>query len=192
MRRGAGRHDRQKHSANGELLGQGIGNIIAPFFGGITATAAIARSAANVRAGATSPLAAVIHALLVLLALLLLAPWLSFLPLAAMAALLLLVAWNMSEAQKVVDLLRRAPKDDIIVMLLCMALTVLFDMVIAITVGIVLASLLFMRRIARMTRLSTLSDDADVLVLRVNGPLFLPPPSACSMRCWHAVPRIRR
>ncbi|AVJ19260.1 C4-dicarboxylic acid transporter DauA [Serratia rhizosphaerae] len=162
----------KKHSANGELLGQGIGNIIAPFFGGITATAAIARSAANVRAGATSPLAAVIHALLVLLALLLLAPWLSFLPLAAMAALLLLVAWNMSEAHKVVDLLRRAPKDDIIVMLLCMALTVLFDMVIAITVGIVLASLLFMRRIARMTRLSTLSDDADVLVLRVNGPLF--------------------
>lgn len=182
----------KKHSANGELLGQGIGNIIAPFFGGITATAAIARSAANVRAGATSPLAAVIHALLVLLALLLLAPWLSFLPLAAMAALLLLVAWNMSEAHKVVDSLRRAPKDDIIVMLLCMALTVLFDMVIAITVGIVLASLLFMRRIARMTRLSTLSDDADVLVLRVNGPLFLPPPSACSMRCWHAVPRIRR
>lgn len=162
----------KKHSANGELLGQGLGNLIAPFFGGITATAAIARSAANVRAGATSPLAAVIHALLVLLALLLLAPWLSFLPLAAMAALLLLVAWNMSEAHKVVDLLRRAPKDDIIVMLLCMALTVLFDMVIAITVGIVLASLLFMRRIARMTRLSTLSHDADALVLRVNGPLF--------------------
>ncbi|MBU5894250.1 C4-dicarboxylic acid transporter DauA, partial [Vibrio cholerae O1] len=71
-----------------------------------------------------------------------------------------------------VDLLRRAPKDDIIVMLLCMALTVLFDMVIAITIGIVLASLLFMRRIARMTRLSTLSHDADALVLRVNGPLF--------------------
>ncbi|WP_249221105.1 iron chelate uptake ABC transporter family permease subunit, partial [Serratia rubidaea] len=115
---------------------------------------------------------ALIAALLVLLALLLLAPWLSFLPLAAMAALLLLVAWNMSEAHKVVDLLRRAPKDDIIVMLLCMALTVLFDMVIAITIGIVLASLLFMRRIARMTRLSTLSDDADALVLRVNGPLF--------------------
>lgn len=69
-----------------------------------------------------------------------------------MAALLLMVAWNMSEAHKVVDLLRHAPKDDIIVMLLCMSLTVLFDMVIAISVGIVLASLLFMRRIARMTR----------------------------------------
>lgn len=163
---------RTRHSANGELLGQGIGNIIAPFFGGITATAAIARSAANVRAGATSPVAAVIHALLVLLALLALAPLLSWLPLAAMAALLLIVAWNMSEAHKVVYLLRRAPKDDILVMLLCMSLTVLFDMVIAITVGIVLASLLFMRRIARMTHLSDIHAEDGVLILRVNGPLF--------------------
>lgn len=162
----------KKHNSNTELLGQGIGNIIAPFFGGITATAAIARSAANVRAGATSPISAVIHALLVLLALLVLAPWLSYLPLAAMASLLLIVAWNMSEAHKVVYLLRRAPKDDILVMLLCLTLTVLFDMVIAITVGIVLASLLFMRRIARMTRLSTISEEHHRLVLRVNGPLF--------------------
>lgn len=164
----------KKHHSNSELIGQGLGNIAAPFFGGITATAAIARSAANVRAGATSPVSAVVHSLLVLLALLVLAPWLSYLPLAAMASLLLLVAWNMSEAHKVVDLLRRAPKDDIIVMLLCMSLTVLFDMVIAITVGIVLASLLFMRRIARMTRLSPIAAEAadDVLILRVNGPLF--------------------
>lgn len=95
-----------------------------------------------------------IHSILVILALLVLAPLLSWLPLSAMAALLLMVAWNMSEAHKVVDLLRHAPKDDIIVMLLCMSLTVLFDMVIAISVGIVLASLLFMRRIARMTRLA--------------------------------------
>ncbi|QJW56211.1 C4-dicarboxylic acid transporter DauA [Serratia plymuthica] len=162
----------KKHNSNTELIGQGTGNLIAPFFGGITATAAIARSAANVRAGATSPVAAIIHALLVLLALLVLAPWLSWLPLSAMAALLLMVAWNMSEAHKVVYLLRRAPKDDILVMLLCMSLTVLFDMVIAITVGIVLASLLFMRRIARMTRLSELSAENGRLVLRVNGPLF--------------------
>ncbi|AKM48101.1 C4-dicarboxylic acid transporter DauA [Edwardsiella anguillarum] len=164
----------KKHHSNGELIGQGLGNIAAPFFGGITATAAIARSAANVRAGATSPVSAVIHSLLVILALLVLAPWLSYLPLAAMASLLLIVAWNMSEAHKVVYLLRRAPKDDIIVMLLCMSLTVLFDMVIAITVGIVLASLLFMRRIARMTRISEVSHDdtRGVLVLRVSGPLF--------------------
>ncbi len=163
-----------KHKANSELVGQGLGNIIAPFFGGITATAAIARSAANVRAGATSPVSAVIHSVLVILALLVLAPLLSWLPLSAMAALLLMVAWNMSEAHKVVNLLRRAPKDDIIVMLICMSLTVLFDMVIAISVGIVLASLLFMRRIARMTRLAAVNVTVpdDVLVLRVIGPLF--------------------
>ncbi|MGK9174334.1 C4-dicarboxylic acid transporter DauA [Yokenella regensburgei] len=163
-----------RHKANSELIGQGLGNIIAPFFGGITATAAIARSAANVRAGATSPVAAIIHSILVILALLVLAPLLSWLPLSAMAALLLMVAWNMSEAHKVVNLLRRGPKDDIIVMLICMSLTVLFDMVIAISVGIVLASLLFMRRIARMTRLAPVSAEvpADVLVLRVIGPMF--------------------
>nr|WP_314417978.1 C4-dicarboxylic acid transporter DauA [Pseudescherichia vulneris] len=163
-----------RHKANNELIGQGLGNLIAPFFGGITATAAIARSAANVRAGATSPVAAIIHALLVILALLVLAPLLSWLPLSAMAALLLMVAWNMSEAHKVVNLLRRAPTDDIMVMLMCMSLTVLFDMVIAISVGIVLASLLFMRRIARMTRLAPVNVEVpdDVTVLRVIGPLF--------------------
>ncbi|NUW62863.1 C4-dicarboxylic acid transporter DauA [Cronobacter sakazakii] len=163
-----------RHNANSELIGQGLGNLVAPFFGGITATAAIARSAANVRAGATSPVAAVFHALLVLLALLALAPLLSWLPLSAMAALLLMVAWNMSEAHKVIGLLRRAPKDDIVVMLICMSLTVLFDMVIAISVGVVLASLLFMRRVARMTRLAPLnvSVSEDVLAVRVTGPLF--------------------
>lgn len=163
-----------RHNANSELIGQGLGNLAAPFFGGITATAAIARSAANVRAGATSPLAAVFHALLVLLALLALAPLLSWLPLSAMAALLLMVAWNMSEAHKVIGLLRRAPKDDIVVMLICLSLTVLFDMVIAISVGVVLASLLFMRRVARMTRLAPLnvSVPEDVLAVRVTGPLF--------------------
>ncbi|KMJ43780.1 transporter [Xenorhabdus khoisanae] len=165
----------KKHHSNGELIGQGMGNIVAPFFGGITATAAIARSAANVRAGATSPIAAVIHSLLVLLTLLVLAPMLSYLPLAAMSAILLIVAWNMSEAHKVVDLIRRAPKDDIIVMLLCLSLTVLFDMVIAITIGIVLASLLFMRKIANMTRISispSTNSDKGLLVVRINGPLF--------------------
>lgn len=165
----------KKHHSNGELLGQGIGNIVTPFFGGITATAAIARSAANVRAGATSPISAIIHSLLVLLTLLVLAPFLSYLPLAAMSALLLIVAWNMSEARKVIDLIRRAPKDDIIVLILCLSLTVLFDMVIAITIGIVLASLLFMRRIANMTKITDspfTDDEKQLLVVRINGPLF--------------------
>ncbi|OCF96284.1 C4-dicarboxylic acid transporter DauA [Gilliamella apicola] len=162
-----------KHHSNSELIGQGLGNIIAPFFGGISATAAIARSAANVKAGATSPIAAVLHALIVLLALICFAPLLSFIPLSAMAALLLIVAWNMSAVQRVIYIIKRAPKDDIIIMLICMSLTVLFDMVIAITIGIVLASILFMRRIARMTRLVELSQGNEkTLVLRISGPLF--------------------
>ncbi len=170
----------RKHSSNAELLGQGLGNIFAPFFGGITATAAIARSAANVRAGATSPLSGVIHALVVLAAILVLAPWLSWLPLSAMAALLLIVAWNMSEAHKVVELIRRAPKADVLVLLVCLSLTVIFDMVIAITFGVILASLLFMREIAKMTKLHNLAEHkryahevpADALVYKINGPLF--------------------
>lgn len=100
---------------------------------------------------------------------------LSYLPLAAMSALLLIVAWNMSAAGKVMYLIKRAPKDDIIVLVLCMSLTVLFDMVIAITVGIVLASLLFMRRIANMTRSTQLAEtdeEKSRLVVRINGPLF--------------------
>lgn len=162
-----------KHQSNNELISQGLGNLIAPFFGGITATAAIARSTANVRAGATSPIAAIIHSLMVLLILLGFASLLSLLPLASMAALLLIVAWNMSAAPRVISLIKYAPKDDIIVMILCMLLTVLFDMVIAITVGIVIASLLFMRRIARMTKLSEIDNQPNAtLVLRVNGPLF--------------------
>jgi SulP family sulfate permease len=115
----------KKHHSNGELLGQGIGNLLAPFFGGITATAAIARSAANVRAGATSPLAAVFHSLVVLAAILLLAPWLSGLPLSAMAALLLMVAWNMSEAHKVVHLLKSASRADIAVLLVIVCVRLL-------------------------------------------------------------------
>ncbi|MDF7666826.1 C4-dicarboxylic acid transporter DauA [Orbaceae bacterium ESL0727] len=162
-----------KHNSNGELIGQGLGNIVAPFFGGISATAAIARSAANVKASATSPIAAVLHAVLVLIVLIGFAPILSYIPLSAMAALLLIVAWNMSAVQRVIYILKRAPTDDIIVMLICASLTVLFDMVIAITVGIVLASILFMRRIARMTRLIELNTtNLTTLVLRINGPLF--------------------
>lgn len=170
----------KKHHSNGELLGQGIGNLVAPFFGGITATAAIARSAANVRAGATSPIAPLIHGFVVLLSILLLAPWLSYLPLSAMAALLLMVAWNMSEAHKVVELCRKAPLSDVLVMLACVVLTVFFDMVVAITFGIVLSSLLFMRSMSKMTLISDLAlhkrwsaqIPAGWSAYKVTGPLF--------------------
>ena len=170
-----------RHSANSELLGQGIGNVVAPFFGGITATAAIARSAANVRAGGQTPIAAMIHALVVMAGLLVLAPLLAHLPMASMAALLLLVAWNIAEADKVVHFFRTAPRGDVLVLATCLSLTVLFDMVIAIGVGIVFASLLFMRDISEMTRISDISDYRKLVpeplpagwhVWKINGPLF--------------------
>nr|WP_283105257.1 C4-dicarboxylic acid transporter DauA [Shewanella seohaensis] len=171
----------KRHSANSELLGQGIGNIITPFFGGIPATAAIARSAANVKAGAQSPIASMLHALVVLIGLVALAGVLAYLPMSAMAALLLVVAWNMSEAPKAVHLLKTAPTSDILVFLSCFSLTVIFDMVIAISVGIILAALLFMKEIAEMTKLYDISTNkryvdqplpADWAVIKINGPLF--------------------
>jgi len=170
-----------KHSANSELLGQGLGNLIAPLFGGIPATAAIARSAANLKAGAVSPLSAVFHAIAVFAAIALLAPLLSYLPMPAMAALLLLVAWNMSEAPKALHLLKHAPRSDVIILLVCLTLTVVFDMVVAITTGVLLAALLFMRDLAQITNsveisqqhsdgLTELAD--DWAIYRINGPLF--------------------
>lgn len=171
-----------RHSANGELLGQGLGNIVAPFFGGFAATAALARSAANYRAGAQSPMAAVIHSIVLLLAVLILARWLSYLPMATMAALLLIVAWNMSEARKVVELLKKAPKQDVMVLLVCLFLTVLVDMVVAISVGVVLASLVFMQQIAEMTRITDVTGQRKITgnaqipegwrLIKINGPLF--------------------
>jgi len=170
-----------RHDPNAELLGQGIGNLVAPLFGGITATAAIARSATNVRAGACSPLAAIIHAGVVLAAILFLAPLFSYLPMAALAALLLMVAWNMSEAHHVAHTLRIAPRSDVLVLLTCLSLTVLFDMVLAVGVGLLLAAGLFIKRMSELTdarRLPShghqaLSDLPEhVLALAIRGPLF--------------------
>ncbi|WP_105102361.1 C4-dicarboxylic acid transporter DauA [Microbulbifer pacificus] len=171
----------RKHSANSELMGQGIGNVVAPFFGGITATAAIARSAANVKAGAQSPQAAMIHAVVVLVALVFLSRLLGYLPMPSMAALLVIVAWNMSEAPKALRLVRRAPLSDVMVFFLCFVLTVMLDMVVAITAGVVLASLLFMKNIAEMTRVTEVGGNPRLVdvtvpegwkVFKINGPLF--------------------
>lgn len=170
-----------KHDPNAELLGQGLGNLAAPFFGGITATAAIARTAANVRAGAFSPLAAIVHAGVVLAAILLLAPLFSYLPMAALAALLLMVAWNMSEPQHVAHTLRIAPRSDVLVLLVCLVLTVLFDMVLAVGVGLLLAAGLFIKRMSELTDTATLSRrqrqilqelPEQVLAYTIRGPLF--------------------
>jgi SulP family sulfate permease len=172
----------KQHDPDAELVGLGIGNIIAPFFGGIAATGALARTATNVRAGARSPLAAVFHALVVLLAVLVLAPLLAYVPMASLAGLLLVVAWNMSERKHFATILRIAPKSDAIVLLACYGLTVIFDMVVAVSFGVVLASLLFMRRTAELTH-SRLLDGATggdseyqlppgVALYEVAGPLF--------------------
>ncbi|MBA1264306.1 C4-dicarboxylic acid transporter DauA [Stutzerimonas sp. NM35] len=169
------------HDPNAELLGQGLGNLVAPLFGGITATAAIARSAANVRAGAFSPLAAIIHAGVVLVAILWLAPLFSHLPMAALAALLLMVAWNMSEVPHVLKTLRIAPRSDVLVLLTCLVLTVLFDMVLAVGVGLLLAAGLFIKRMSDLTDTTSLRDSqkrlfadlpAHVAAYTIRGPLF--------------------
>jgi len=171
----------KKHSANSELLGQGIGNIITPFFGGITATAAIARSAANYKAGAITPIAAMIHALVVLVSLLSLSSVLAYIPMAGMSALLIMVAWNMSEAPKIVHLVKKAPASEVLVLMVCLLLTIFFDMVIAISAGIILASLLFMKQVADMTKVQDISEQKKHVhvdlpprwkVFKITGPLF--------------------
>ena len=169
-----------KHEPNAELISLGIGNIICPFFGGIPATGALARTATNINAGAQSPLSAVFHSILVLGCTVALAPLVGYLPMAAMAALLLIVAKNMSEARHFVHLVKVAPRSDVLVLLTCFGFTVVFDMVIAVSIGVVLAALLFMRRMAELTqaRLETPAATLDfelpagIRVYEINGPLF--------------------
>lgn len=170
-----------KHDPNSELIGQGIGNIVVPFFGGIAATGAIARTAANIRAGAKSPLASMVHAGVVLIAVVSLAAVLNQVPMAALAALLLITAWNMSEARHFVHIVRVAPRSDTLVLLTCFTLTVLFDMTIAVTVGVLLAAMLFMRRMAEISQVRLVDDSHPILkeplpknmrLYEIAGPLF--------------------
>ena len=170
-----------KHDPNAELIGQGIGNVVAPFFGGIAATGALARTVSNIRAGACSPLAAVFQALFILLVLLAMAPLLGYLPMAALSALLLQGAWNMSERKHFRHIFRVAPRNDILVLLVCFGLTVIFNMVIAIGVGVVLAALLFMNRMAELTGGKQVEADhphlesplpEGVRLYEVSGSLF--------------------
>jgi SulP family sulfate permease len=169
-----------EHDPDGELLAQGLGNVVAPFFGGFAATGAIARTATNVRAGARSPLAAIFHAVFVLAALLAVAPLLGYLPMASLAALLLVVAWNMAEVRHVVRVIATSPRSDVLVLVVCAVLTVLFDMTVAVGVGVVLASLLFLRRMAEVSAVELVGEHhplvaglpAAVVVYQVAGPLF--------------------
>lgn len=172
-----------KHDPDAELVALGVGNVLCPLFGGIPATGAIARTATNIRFGAKSPLSSVFHALFTLIVILLLAPLVSYLPMAALAALLMLVAYNMSEVKHFFHILRVAPKSEVIVLLLCFFLTVFFDMVIGVTVGVVTAALLFMRRMAESTTGQKLASGSlnfasaqpiphDIILYEIDGPLF--------------------
>lgn len=169
---------RTRHDPNAELNGIGIANIFSGLAAGIPATGAIARTAANIQAGAQTPLASIFHALFLLLYVLTLAPYISHIPMAALAALLLGVAWRMSHAPQFMMVLRLAPRSDRVVLLTCFLLTVFVDMVAGIAVGMVMASLLFMRRIAVLTDIDVVTAKEDdslpegVTVYRIDGPLF--------------------
>lgn len=141
------------HRSNAELVGQGVGNIMSALFGGIPATGAIARTAANVKNGGRTPIAGIVHALTLLLILLFLMPYASMIPMSCLAAILIMVAYNMSGIKGFAHMMKTAPKSDITVLLITFILTVIFDLVVAIEVGMVLAVFLFMKRMA---------DTADV------------------------------
>ncbi|MFC4297971.1 SulP family inorganic anion transporter [Castellaniella hirudinis] len=168
-----------RHDSNAELFGQGLANVISPLFGGIAATGAIARTATSIRSGGTAPLAGVVHALVLVLVLLVLAPLARNIPLATLAAILFVVAWNMSEAHRVVRLVRHAPRADAVILGLTLLLTVFADLVVAVNIGIVLSVLHFLRRMAASVDVAPVAipdavpeNGPRIRALRVRGPLF--------------------
>lgn len=176
-----------RHNSNQELIGQGLANIVAPLFGGIAATGAIARTATNIRNGGNSPIAGLVHALCLVFILLFLAPLAANIPLASLAAILFVVAWNMSDVRHVMKLVRGAPRADVIILVVTFLMTVFADLVVAVNIGVVLAMLHFLRRMAESVVVRQ-QDDArlqrelaldglgvlppDVLVYSVEGPFF--------------------
>ncbi len=176
-----------KHDSNQELVGQGIANMMTPLFGGFAATGAIARTATNIRNGATSPLAGIMHAVTLIAVLLVLAPLASSIPLAALAAILFVVAWNMSELHRFGRVLTRAPYADRAILVVTFLLTVFVDLVVAVNVGVILAILHFLRRMAAAVELRQLDQvsvqpelasqglgalPAGTLLYEINGPMF--------------------
>ncbi len=176
-----------RHNSNQELIGQGLANVVAPFFGGIASTGAIARTATNIRNGGTSPVAGLVHALTLIVVLLFLAPLAANIPLACLAAILFVVAWNMAELRHVIKMVKRAPKADVTILLVTFTLTVFADLVVAVNIGVVLAMLHFMRRMAGSVAVRRQNGPAldkelaheglpqlpsDVLVYAVDGPFF--------------------
>ncbi len=179
-----------KHRSNMELVANGVANLVAPLFGGIPATGAIARTATNIKNGGRTPVAGMIHALTLLCIMLFFGKWASYIPLASLAAVLVVVAYNMSEWRSFVALLR-GPRSDVLVLLLTFGLTVILDLTVAIELGMVMAAFLFMRRMAQVTQVNVITGGMDddheeeredagskihvpkgVEVYEINGPLF--------------------
>ncbi len=177
------------HKSNAELIGQGLGNIFSGLFGGIPATGAIARTAANVRNGGRTPIAGITHCITLSIILVVLMPLASLIPMTTLAAVLLVVAWNMADWTSFFHLCKTAPKSDVIVLVATFFLTVFFDLVVAIEVGVVLAALLFMKRMAETADVTAwkYADEPDVTpgeaekmrdiphsirVFEISGPLF--------------------
>ncbi|ULO07013.1 STAS domain-containing protein [Paenibacillus sp. 19GGS1-52] len=177
-----------RHNSNRELIGQGVANIVAPMFGGIPATGAIARTATNIKSGAVSPVSGIVHGLVVFLILLLFAPYASNIPLAAMAPILMVVAWNMSERKQFVQLLKIKTGDSL-VLLITFLLTVFADLAMAVEVGLILAVILFVKRMGEVHLVSKVLPDPtsvkvgahmvseshdcpQIGIYNVEGPLF--------------------
>src|SRR3954464_1346339 len=176
-----------RHDSNMELVAQGVANLISPMVGGLPATGAIARTATNIRSGARTPVAGIVHSLTLLTILLVAAPLASAIPMAVLAAILMVVSYNMGEWDEIPDLLRLA-KADIAVWIATFALTVFADLTVAVGVGMILAALLFIRRVAETTTVSAVTDDyvrdghshilqnkvipSYVRIFRIHGPFL--------------------
>src|SRR3989440_338705 len=181
------RMSNDRHNPNVELIGQGVANIVSPMFGGLPATGAIARTATNIRAGAQSPIAGIIHALTLLCVLLFAAPLASYIPMAALAGILMIVAYNMGEWREIPQLLKLT-KTDISVWLVTFGLTVFADLTVAVEAGMILAALLFITRVSNTTTVSQVTDeyiedgrmhilqDKDIpyyaTIYRIHGPFL--------------------
>ena len=176
-----------RHNSNTELIAQGMGNIASAVFGGIPATGAIARTAANIKNGGRTPVAGMIHAVVLLLVLVVLMPYAALIPMPTIAAILFVVAYNMSEWREFVSIVKRSPKSDVLVLVVTFGLTVIFDLVVAIAVGLVLATVLFMKRMSDVTDAygwkefdeSTDSESIrfkkvpeNTMVFEITGPVF--------------------
>jgi len=178
-----------RHRSNAELVGQGIGNIGSALFGGIPATGAIARTAANIKNGGRTPIAGIVHSVTLLLVLVFLMPYAKLIPMPTIAAILFIVAYNMCGYREFINIIKSAPKMDIIVLVVTFALTVIFDLVVAIEVGIVLAAFFFMKRMsdtAEVKGWKYIEEENEndpesiglrkvpkhVLVYEITGPMF--------------------